>query len=72
MKTGGARSVESAERVHQGREAFGFGEMVEVVRIVAQVYKVDLGILRIGPGDDEYGVVMRTFCGPFGEHLLLS
>ena len=65
-----ARGVESAESVHEGGKVFGFGEMIEVVGVFAEVDEVGAGAgrieRRIRPGDDEDGVVGSALCGPFG------
>ena len=55
--------------MHEGRELLGLGEVVEVVGIFTQVDEVDRRIFGIRPGDDEHGVVVGAFSGPFGEHL---
>jgi hypothetical protein len=65
-----ARGVEGAESVHERREVFGLGEMIEVVGVFAQVDEVAARMGRIGrrirPGDDEDWVVGSALCGPFG------
>jgi hypothetical protein len=66
---GGARGVESTESMHESGEAFGLGEVVEVVGVFAQVDEVSarVGRIRRGirPRDDEDGVVGGALCGPF-------
>jgi hypothetical protein len=61
-----ARGVEGAESVHESGEVFGFGEVVEVVGVFAEVDEVNRRVGRVRPGDDEDGVVGSALCGPFG------
>ena len=65
---GGARGVEGAEGVHQGRVLLGFDEMVEVVGVFAEIDETTVGVRGIGPRDDEDRIVGGTFGGPFCEH----
>ena len=69
---GRAGGVEGAEGVHEGREALGLGEMVEVVGVCAEIDEVRGGVRGVGPGNFQGGIVGGALCGPFGKHLYLS
>ena len=59
---GGAGGVEGAEGVHQGGVALGFGEVVEVVGIFAEIDEAAVagGVRGVVPWDDEDGIVCRA------------
>jgi hypothetical protein len=56
--------------MHQWRIAFGFGKMVEVVRVLAQVDESSIAraVRRIRPRHHKHRIVCGTFDGPFREH----
>ena len=49
---------------------FGFGKMVEVVRVFAQVNEssVARAVGRIRPRHHQHRIVCGTLCGPFRKH----
>lgn len=65
---GRAGGVERAESVQERRVLFGLRKVIEVVGVIAQIDEMDGGVVRVGPGDDEKGVVGATFGGPVRMH----
>lgn len=65
---GRALRVERAESVEERWIGYGFGQVIEVVGVLAEVDEVDGRSLRIRPGDDENGIIGAALGGPFGNH----